>query len=1504
MVKTSESTALLDSNGSPNCRSQASDDDAANDSNKQIKFHNGGNSSLFETSTSNSTGHLTVEKYILQLQQKDERIRTLKDENKRLRSTLLSKTSEFQIRVDELVTELERQAEIVKKLQNELAICRRNAANSSTESKKFITSSPFISPSFVPPKSKNISPSKNIQTNNNDGQAVDICAKLQSFCERNNMGETQQQQQALLGNRKKKSLKTSPLIQKQQSFESSSVCQNVDNNVEENENQQQNLIPFEQICKLISENPATLLPAAALIFGSASITTQQQPTEDEETFSLNEENELEEEKEKQNFEENNLKEEIEQEQQTQDAAEAAANLISFLMESTNISNNNLADSTPPTSSFASTSTFNNDSIPQQNFVSHRRSKSRRNSSNQTITETPTQRQLQQNLDFEEVMQRVIGEAMNGVIDDKNTLINETQLKEKQNVENILKINKQKITTTTLVSSPSLTTTKQNYFTPPSHPAKKTPNNSGGTKSNNLPHHHSAATAKPFSPEEQKLVNELEARIDANIVKLGNCHLNTTELAVQCTRLMREYSIGQRLFARTVMCKVSQSQGSLSELLSKPRPWNKLTDKGRDSFRRIFGWISDDFAIDLLCQLSPRKVAGAEKIIHPDPQTLIGLPENNFDGTGESLAAKVDHPTFVDNKKVTLRQVNSLSSNSILRDIKTEMPLSPQPFDHLLHKNKLLPTLKTTNSTETLNESSGGVERGGGRWRHDDIPKEKIIGILEAEKAKILEQETNNNLNRSMSVSSNKSGDSLTHSSRRGKSVSAALDNDCSINSQPLVLSKSRRQSSSTKDSDINQQPPRSLSPSHILFEPPFAPTQAQIEKYSSLTLDTEDIARRMKEFLALNAISQRQVGDNVVGLSQGSVSDMLTRPKAWNILTSKGREPFVRMFIFLEQQRERNNENEEENGKNERNNNDDLDSQTSLDLKLEDDSCSNKGEEEENKLEKQDDGYSTKLQIIEEEEMEDEEIEEEDEEMEERKKKMKDDENEDKYEENEEKCEELENFKGEEISKASKRTTSFAPLITNDDQPAVKRPKRNINNTNINIPLTTEINPSDQIDTADVARRIKESLSRSGLSQRAFGEHVLNMTSGCFSDLLTKARPWVMLGWKHRQAFQKMVEFLADPDAIERLRADERHRCEMNNALNALRAIAAVAPPPNEEIDDIFEQKINNKKFNKKQPNSPNYCSSSSSSRLSPCITSNAQFISSSSTDPLISATSTLQIVSNLANELGVNTPIGTILKKANSPNPAISNGVLPVNNTNHSTNKRKSSTPTSINNTISLVKTETTINPSVGAPSAKRLPRFQRTIITDRQKEALIFIYIHEQRPNSKLIEQLATKVGLQPRTVNNWFHNHRTRNKEKQVKNEGGDEETITTIKTSHSTTPTPAQVLSRALNATDTKTTKWFRELAELLQINNENNSNNNQDITNYNNNNNYFSCLSSLKNEICSPQNNKTLNEEIDQITGNNNSAISSPPASLNRNSSSSLLDRAIARMHSRISAEGV
>ncbi|KHJ83722.1 CUT domain protein [Oesophagostomum dentatum] len=50
-------------------------------------------------------------------------------------------------------------------------------------------------------------------------------------------------------------------------------------------------------------------------------------------------------------------------------------------------------------------------------------------------------------------------------------------------------------------------------------------------------------------------------------------------------------------------------------------------------------------------------------------------------------------------------------------------------------------------------------------------------------------------------------------------------------------------------------------------------TQDQFEMFGHI--DTEDVVR------------------------QGSVSDLLARPKQWNMLTQKGREPFIRMKLFM-----------------------------------------------------------------------------------------------------------------------------------------------------------------------------------------------------------------------------------------------------------------------------------------------------------------------------------------------------------------------------------------------------------------------------------------------------------------------------------------------------------------------------------------------------------------------------------------------------------------------------
>ena len=40
-------------------------------------------------------------------------------------------------------------------------------------------------------------------------------------------------------------------------------------------------------------------------------------------------------------------------------------------------------------------------------------------------------------------------------------------------------------------------------------------------------------------------------------------------------------------------------------------------------------------------------------------------------------------------------------------------------------------------------------------------------------------------------------------------------------------------------------------------------------------------------------------GEAVLGLSQGSVSELLSKPKPWNMLSIKGREPFIRMQLWL-----------------------------------------------------------------------------------------------------------------------------------------------------------------------------------------------------------------------------------------------------------------------------------------------------------------------------------------------------------------------------------------------------------------------------------------------------------------------------------------------------------------------------------------------------------------------------------------------------------------------------
>lgn len=64
-------------------------------------------------------------------------------------------------------------------------------------------------------------------------------------------------------------------------------------------------------------------------------------------------------------------------------------------------------------------------------------------------------------------------------------------------------------------------------------------------------------------------------------------------------------------------------------------------------------------------------------------------------------------------------------------------------------------------------------------------------------------------------------------------------------------------------------------------------------------LETAEIAFQVKEQLLKHNIGQRVFGHYVLGLSQGSVSEILARPKPWRKLTVKGKEPFIKMKQFL-----------------------------------------------------------------------------------------------------------------------------------------------------------------------------------------------------------------------------------------------------------------------------------------------------------------------------------------------------------------------------------------------------------------------------------------------------------------------------------------------------------------------------------------------------------------------------------------------------------------------------
>ncbi len=90
----------------------------------------------------------------------------------------------------------------------------------------------------------------------------------------------------------------------------------------------------------------------------------------------------------------------------------------------------------------------------------------------------------------------------------------------------------------------------------------------------------------------------------HVLSTPNCQvLDTSSVAQKIREVLSTHNIGQRLFAKHVL---GLSQGTVSELLSKPKHWDKLTEKGRESYRKMHAWVLDEANVHNLKAISPKK----------------------------------------------------------------------------------------------------------------------------------------------------------------------------------------------------------------------------------------------------------------------------------------------------------------------------------------------------------------------------------------------------------------------------------------------------------------------------------------------------------------------------------------------------------------------------------------------------------------------------------------------------------------------------------------------------------------------------------------------------------------------------------------------------------------------------------------------------------------------------------------------------------------------------------
>ncbi|KAM5330308.1 homeobox protein cut-like 1 isoform 9-T9 [Glossophaga mutica] len=627
-------------------------------------------------------------------------------------------------------------------------------------------------------------------------------------------------------------------------------------------------------------------------------------------------------------------------------------------------------------------------------------------------------------------------------------------------------------------------------------------------------------------------------------------IDTAEIARQVKEQLIKHNIGQRIFGHYVL---GLSQGSVSEILARPKPWNKLTVRGKEPFHKMKQFLSDEQNI-----LALRSIQGRQR---GNITTRIRASETGSDEAIKSILEQAKRELQVQ-KTAEPAQPSSTSSGgssddairSILQQARREMEAQQAALDPALKQTPLsqtdmailTPKLISTSPMSSVSsysplaislkkppsapdsntsalpnppalkkesqdapgldlqgaaDSAQGVlrhvknelGRSGGwkdHWWSTVQPERKSSAPSEETKVEEASSGKEKGGGGSSSSSSQARGD---RSQLQGPSSSEywkewpSAESPYSQSSELSLTGASR--SETPQNSPLPSSPIVPLSKPAKPSVPPLTPEQYEIYMYQEV--DTIELTRQVKEKLAKNGICQRIFGEKVLGLSQGSVSDMLSRPKPWSKLTQKGREPFIRMQLWL------NGElgqgvlpvQGQQQGPV-------LHSVTSLQDPLQQGcvssestpktsaSCSPAPESPMSSSE----SVKSLTELV------------------------------------QQPCPTI------ETSKDGKPPEPSDPPAS-DSQPTTPLPLSG--HSALSIQELVAMSP--ELDTYGITKRVKEVLTDNNLGQRLFGETILGLTQGSVSDLLARPKPWHKLSLKGREPFVRMQLWLNDPNNVEKL---------------------------------------------------------------------------------------------------------------------------------------------------------------------------------------------------------------------------------------------------------------------------------------------------------------------------------------------------------------------------------